>query len=86
MWSHILQTVILGDLIINFFFHIVQLRGFCCHNNAIRHLGTRFAGVESRVGNVELESRRLQTGLSDRRIENGQTRVTGDVKKKEEID
>lgn len=67
MWSIILQALIVSDLCLNFFFHIVQLRRYCCQQNALRLLGNRFGGIESQLADV------------DRRVESLSTRRIGDL-------
>lgn len=60
MWMYILEAIIIGDLLINFFFHIIQLRRYIEANNAVRRLADRFGGLESKVSDIELSTRMLK--------------------------
>lgn len=65
MWLTILQIIVIGDLLINFFFHLVQLRKYCATQHALHHLGDRFNTVESKFMELEHSTRLLHRTLTD---------------------
>jgi len=68
--SLLIQIVIVADLLMNFFFHIVQMRKFLWHQDAVKVLGSRFGRVESKLIDVDSRTRRLDESISAR----GETR------------
>lgn len=83
MWSYILESIIIGDLLINFFFHIIQLRRYCCQQDALRNLGDRFGSVEHKLNNVERSTKRLHETVSFRER---RPQIIEDIRKEEEVD
>ena len=68
MYVYFIQTVIVVDLILNFFFHIIHLRKVCCnHNdnhNELLCMGNRFDSVEDKLNRVEHSNRIIREGMS----------------------
>jgi len=81
MWANFIQVAIVVDLAFTLFFHIIQLRSFCCQKNALCHLGTRFNCVESKLNHVEYRTRRIHESISERGL--GASR---DSEEREEVD
>jgi hypothetical protein len=82
MWLDIVQGIVISDLLINFFFHILQLRKYCCQQDALLLLDRRFGSFESKLGGVELQSRLFNQSLSAGRLKI----VPSDSEKEEETD
>lgn len=68
MWPVILQALIVTDLLINLFFHLIQLHRYCLQQNALYTLCNRFGIIESRIGDVHIRTRDLQQSLSERSL------------------
>ena len=76
VWGVVLQFMIVGDLVINLFFHVIQLRKYCCQQDALLNLSYRFNGVESKLNNVDHRTRRMDESLSQREGEESDTPQT----------
>jgi len=65
-WIFWVQVLIISDVAINFFFHIIQLKKYCCQQDALRDLSNRFGRVESSLNCVDMQTRWINDALSER--------------------
>jgi len=52
-WQSFLSVVIAADLSINFFFHLVELKRYCEHQNALRSLAEHTGRVEHKLNRLK---------------------------------
>lgn len=91
MWAYMLQIIIVSDLLINLFFHIIQLRRWCCQRDALYRISGLVNGVDRKLNHVETSTRRLQEAIGKPAIEKpgAETRAESNrdgVGKEEEVD
>ena len=66
-WFIIVQTIIVMNLFLDLFFHVIHISRYCDQKNAFTDLLSRFGVIESRLRDVHNSTRNLQQSLSNSR-------------------
>lgn len=72
MFNYIIEAIVIGDLLFNFFFHLLQFRRYWETKNAMRELGDSFSGLQSKLSVLENSETSLRLSLKDHSKEEGE--------------
>ena len=69
MWGPFIRFIIIGDVMMNFFFHILQFRKFCSHEQSIGVIIRKVLCMEAKLDSVDGVTRDISARMRVSEIE-----------------